>query len=67
MFVEVEESDGGEIRLAGLRSFRSFVVRDEERMERALGFTDIAVFPDAGGTERALTFRRTKENEKSEI
>ncbi len=37
------------------------------RFGTQVGFTDIAVFPDAGGTERALTFRRTKENEKSEI
>ena len=37
------------------------------RFGTQVGFTEIAVFPDAGGTERALTFRRTKENEKSEI
>ena len=37
------------------------------RFGTQVGFTDIAVFPDAGGTERALTFRRTNENEKSEI
>lgn len=37
------------------------------RFGTQVGFTDIAVFHDAGGTERALTFRRTNENEKSEI
>ncbi len=37
------------------------------RFGTQVGFTEIAVFPDAGGTERALTFRRTNENEKSEI
>ncbi len=39
-----------------------------QRFGRQVGLTEIAVFRDTGGTERALTFRRgTEENKESEI
>ncbi len=40
---------------------------DLRRFAREVGLGELAAFRDTGGTERALTFRRITENEKSEI